>query len=562
MVAAGKAAKPDHSGLSYAEVAARQGQGQPAFTRNSWAALAEEDDDDAADDHGGVDAAGDNDEVWHDDQKGEDHADDAAPEEGHGPTEDDLKQEWVAACHSCRLLERDTRTPSRLVGEARAQRDEAERRWRAAKTPHPLHKRLRWAENELNEAMAKEEAHRRELQAHLESSARRTAQLQERQATDVARVARKREALAALLSEGAGAPRPLPAAERAARIAATGISTDVAPSLAAAIERLGAPLGGGEEVEGVRQELQIVAVSLARLEEVLRDGNAASAAEAMAASAQHYDISDHHRGRSPPGGDGACAQGGSSSDGAGKPAVAPANARWTRNSTNGPWRRSDDDDDGTMAAAPGSSAAAAAASRAALRRRLDGGHDSGVAAAAASAGGASAGLSGSTPTAVDTQLPLAAATNDLAEAERRAHQAAQLQLAESLRRQQRQLDDQQRQHDDAERQRREQLQSDEMRRHQQAVQQAAERQAAEEARQRSELLATMSPAELARAAELHAVQNAIGAQVFGTEGASQAVGMAYLHEAQRAAREAEAKETDRLMELSPQDLAAEQGTAW
>ncbi len=557
MVAPGKAAKPGHGGLSYAEAASRQAQGQPPPTRNSWAALAEEDDEgDAAGDLGDSDALEDNGGDWCDEEEGDDRADDAVPAGGQGPTEEDLKQEWVASCHSCRLLERDARTPNRLVAEARAQRDEAEKRWRAAKTPHPLYKRMRWAESDLNEAMAKEEAHRRELQAHLESSARRTAQLQQRQAADEARVARKREALAALLRESAGTPRPLPAAERAASIAAKRISTDVAPSLAAAIERLGAPLGGGDDVEGVRQELQTVAVSLARLEEVLRDGNAASAAEAMAATAQHYNIGDHHGGTS--------TQGASSSDGAGKPAAATGNTRWTRSSANGPWRRNDDDDDGLAAAAPGSAAAAAAAARVALRRRLDGGHDSGMATAAATAGGAGAGSSGGAQAAVDPQLPLpAAATNDLAEAERRAHQAAQHQLAESQRCQQRQLDEQQRQRDDAERQRREQLQNDEMRRHQQAVQQAAERQAAEEARQRSELLASMSPEELARAAELHAVQQAIGAQVFGTASATQAVGMAQLHEAQRAARDAEAQqEADRLMGLSPQELAAEQGASW
>ncbi len=243
--------------------------------------------------------------------------------------------------------------------------------------------------------------------------------------------------------------------------------------------------------------------------------------------------------------------------------AASGGTRWTKNSASGPWRRSGDGDDETTAAAPGSSTAAVAASRAALRRRLDDMQGGGLGVATANAGGASSGLNGNASTAMDTPPLPAAATNDLGEAERRAHQAAQLQFAESQRLQQRQVEDQQRQREDAERQRREQAQSDELRRHQLAVQQAAERQAAEEARQRSELLATMSPAELARAAELHAVQQALGAQIFGTEGASQAVGMAQLHEAQRAVREADAQqEADRLMGMSPQELAEEQGAQW
>ncbi len=66
---------------------------------------------------------------------------------GEGPTEEDLKQAWLSHCSAVRLLERDGKAvPVELLAAAKEQREAAERKWRAAKRPHPLHKRLRWAE--------------------------------------------------------------------------------------------------------------------------------------------------------------------------------------------------------------------------------------------------------------------------------------------------------------------------------------------------------------------------------------------------------------------------------
>jgi hypothetical protein len=98
-----------------------------------------------------------------------------------------------------------------------------------------------------------------------------------------------------------------------------------------------------------------------------------------------------------------------------------------------------------------------------------------------------------------------------------------------------------------------------MQRHQAALEQAAVQRAAEEARQREDLISRMSPAELARAAEVHAQQQAVAAHAFGTLSASQVAGLvhqAHVEDvAQEAAREGAQADHDYLMSLSPEDLA-------
>ncbi len=252
----------------------------PVVTRNSRAAMAEEEMDEDEDD-----IMPSRDDIEVDDQADDDgegeparlpHADGDAGDDDErggegGPEELDeseLKQMWTAHCNAVRVLERDPQTPHGLLADARARRDAAEARWRAAKKPHPRFKRLRWAEMELREAEAKEQQHRRELEQHQVQAARRTKELEERVAVDAARSGRRRAAIEALHAEGAQ-QRPKWSTDRAAIVAATGISTDVAPALLAAIERLGAQQGVDKET--VIQELQLVAVSLNRVEGVLRD---------------------------------------------------------------------------------------------------------------------------------------------------------------------------------------------------------------------------------------------------------------------------------------------------
>ncbi len=117
-------------------------------------------------------------------------------------------------------------------------------------------------------------------------------------------------------------------------MAAAGISMHVAPPLAAAIERLQCPVG--DDVEALRQELQLVAVSLGRVEEVLRD------ADAMPTSADgpaHYDISDATTdGGGQRGGGGGGHGSGYGGDGT-KPPTAAQAPRWAKQAEHGPWRR-------------------------------------------------------------------------------------------------------------------------------------------------------------------------------------------------------------------------------
>ncbi len=514
------------------------GQRAPAATRNSWAALldeelegggqdqemaTEENDDDLAANEGD-DGGGDSAHHDHDHGHGEDDVEggEEGGEEGDAMAQLDefeLKRMWQALGNSVRLLERDPQSPPCLVAEARARRDAAEERWRAAKKPHPLSKRLKWAEADLRDAESKERQHRLELQQHLEQTARRTRELEERVSVDAARTQRRRAAVEALYAEGA--QRPGWAAGSAARVAATGIATDVAPALLAAIERL-AHQGG--DTETIRQELQLVAVSLNRVEGVLRD--ATDQQPQADDGPERFDISDDANGGGRGGGGGA--QGGArpagdTSDPAGRPPrpAAASVPRWSKPSPNEPWRKS----------APTVSSAGAAEE---ARRLLLSSTSSGALGAGAGAAGGDGGAPG--PGADDGSR------------------------ADDGRRLQQQMDEQRRQQEEEEmRARRVQQQQEELLRHQAALQQAAEARAAEETRQREALIASMSPQELARAAELHAQQAAVGSQVFGTQAAGHLASMVQQAHvggpAVGATETSERADVDHLMSLSPEELA-------
>ncbi len=499
--------------------------------RNSWAALSEEDDDDG--DHmetdgpavgGEVGGAGGHDEDDGDAEEGDEDRGDA-----HGDLDEGaLRRAWQGHCHACKLMERNAHDfPARLLDEARALRDAAERQWRAAKQPQPLHKRLRWAEAALREAEGKERAHRQELQEHLAAAEQRTKEIEGRIAVDAARTARRRAALDALRFEAA--PRALPSSERAARVAVSGITSDVGPQLAAIIERMATPLG--DDAESIRQELQLVAVSVSRVEGVLREGTEADARSGCTA---HFDISDTSAngpadggGDGPPGDDHGGRDG---KDNVTRTAAQPL-TRWARQAEHGVWKK----DGGNNA----TSGAAVDEARRMLQGKLVGTPTVG----SPSATGAPAGPGLE-----------AANTNDLAEAERRSRHMAQQQLLALQQRQQAPKDEQQQLQEDVQRQQRLHSQQEELRKHQAAMQQAAQARAAEEDRQREALIASMSPQELARAAELHAQQAAIGAQVFGTQTASQLADMVHQAERQRA----EQAEVEQLMGTSQEDFIAQQ----
>ncbi len=519
---------------------------------NSWAELAEEDDDELLEEEVPMHCDDEQQEPGQppahehaqqppqlDERRDDDGADgDEADDVGEGAADEStLKRDWLAHCSACRLLERDGRTPHQLVVEARALRDSAEKRWRAAKTPHPLHKRLRWAESELRDAEARESARRDELEVHLAQAAKRTRELEDRLSVDAARTARKREAVERLHREGAGG-HCRPSAERAAIAAATGISTEVAPVLLAAIEKLGASTN--EEQEAARKELQLAAVSLSKVEEVLREG---VQPPAPSGGPVQYDIGDddfddHRRGdndhRLP---SDARTTGTSGAD---RPPAAAAVPRWTKAPNNGPWRRT------------GCSKSAVEEARRLLARRADGA----TGATGHAAGDGTGDKLGAHGKAYERS---GATTNDLAVAERRDREAAQEQWREFQQRQEEAKDADQLRQEEQLRLQREQRCNEELQRHQAEAQRAAEARAAEEARQREQLMATMSPEQLALAAELHAQQLAIGAKTFGTQEAAHLAGLAHQAHVQRTLQEAEGvggqADADRLMAMSPEEFA-------
>ncbi len=553
-------------------------------TRNSWAAMAEEEDEEVDDGHqpglpvdgtsetlvdaGGMEATPSS----TDDQPGNAATDARDDGDGDGRVDEtQLRGEWLAQCSTVRTLERELRAPpalrNRLIEEARASRDAAEAKWRAARTPPPLSRRLRWAEAELREAENKERSHRQELALHLEQAAKRTRELEERIATDVARTSRKRAAIEALHAEGASLqPLPTWTTGQAARMAATGISTDVAPALVAVIERLGTP--SGADVVALRQELELCAVSLSKVEGVLREATTEGQSNTGGGPAR-YDISDGAtRDVGYDGGTDGNAGGGDG--GTSNPPQAAAVPRWTKPSPNQPWKR--------MLVADSSCNTSSATAAEEARKLLRGGSPGGVLPLAAATGAAGApmdvtdgegsvphGRTGSQQQQQQQQqarqlLPSAADTNDLAEAERRSRLAAQQQFLASQQAQLQQQDEQARQHEDAQRAQRERRQREEAERHQAEIQKAAAAREEEEAKERAALLANMSPQERARAEEAQAQLAVVGSQIFGTQAASELAGLVHQHHvhtvAQGAAQSGEQIEVDRLMAMSPEDFAA------
>ncbi len=486
----------------------------------SWAALAEEDDDDdncdIDDGDGGCGDADDND--------GADWDDSLEPGAADGQVADEipeaqLKSLWLSHCAAVKTLERDKSVLPEVLASVKQQRDAAERRWKAAKSPHPLHKRLRWAENDVRAAAAKEASRRRELELHLEQAAARTKEIEERLAVDIARTQRKRDALAAIQREASFGS--CAGTERAARAAVEGIASDIGPSLAAIIEKL----GDGDET--IRQDLQVLSTSLGRVEGVLRE---AAEAQLAAREPECFDIGGgDDKGDGDLGGqdgmhddigDGSCNGGRRVQARTANIASAP---RWTQPAANAPWRRLS------------SSQAAVEEARKMLRVGTGGDTGSG------------------------TGTATSAETNDLAIAERRRQLEAQAQFAAAIdRRQAVQADPMQAQEEERMRAQREQAQRDEMLRHQNAAAKAAADAEAEAVRQREALWASLSPAEREAAIKVRNQQAAVGAHVFGTQEASQLAGLvhqAHVHDRTGADANAEAAEVDLLMQMSPEEFA-------
>ncbi len=467
-----------------------------------------------------------------------------APE---GPSHEQLRHEWDKHCAAVRLLERDEGgVPPSLIQAARSQRDLAEKRWRAAKPLQPLHKRVRWAESELREAELKESARRRELDEHLAASERRTRDLEARLEVDCARTARKRAALDDL--RGRETLARCPTTEAAAHVAIAGIADDIAPAMSA----IAANLGSGDTA--ARRGIQIAIQSLARVENVLREATRAAGENRLpsgslgtALGTAHFDIS------SEPGGGAdaaAAATAAANTTSTHHPSPAPHNPtlRWTKEGPEGRWKKAR------------TSAEAADEARQLIQGMQEGSAGSsdandGAAAAATDACQATDRQEGAHNEAVEDPTR----TNDIAEAARRSERASQRQFQESLRQQSQQADQRQQQAEQEQRRVREHQQQQELQRHQAALERAAAERAELEAKQREEMVSRMSPAELARAAEVYAQQQAVAAHAFGSLSASHVAGL--VHQAhvenvvQEAAMEGAAADHDYLMSLAPEDLA-------
>ncbi len=504
------------------------GQGEATKPRvrchNSWAALAEEEEDDAHDELSPCDVDEDGHDDVGDSNGGGGCQGGALEGEGDGdpqkPSEAQLKGVWQAHCAVVKKLERDRQTvPPEVLASVKAQRDAAEQRWRAAKAPHPLHKRLRWAENEWRAAQLKEDSRRRELAAHLEEVAARTRDIENRLAVDVARTARKRAALDALLSEGR--VNEAETIEKAARVAVTDLGTDIGPALSAIIERL------GDRDQCLKEDLQTLSTSLGRVEEVLR--GAAQEQSARRTAPERFDIGADHNDDDgfddDDGGTGDGDEGGRRvrrREGPGVETITAA-SRWTQPSENAPWRRT--------------TTSCSAVEHA--RRLLQ----------ASNGGGADGNKSAESPSD----------TNDLAVAEQRQRAQAQGQLRTALEQQQRLQNDPQRARAEEElRRQRERCMQDEIQKHHDAAARAAAEAEAESARQKEASWARLSPEEKEAALRVRDQQAAIGAQVFGTQAASHLAGIvhqAHVQERAQVDNAAGDQDVDFLMRMSPEEFA-------
>ncbi len=170
-----------------------------------------------------------------------DEADDDAPEEAPGPSE--LRQLWQQEVGVVRQLARQGLSPDHpAMVAAIAARDDAEGKWRGAKTPAPLATRLGWAQKKLDRAISIQAGTRQEMQALERQYNDSMAELQARMAEDSERVRKRRQQLETIQTEaGGGVPsQKMHGADgEAVRRACDTLRQEVAPALAALAEQLG-----------------------------------------------------------------------------------------------------------------------------------------------------------------------------------------------------------------------------------------------------------------------------------------------------------------------------------
>ncbi len=181
-----------------------------------------------------------------------------------------LKRAWDREAATVRMLERDGMPADHPVLRAAvAARDDAERAYRDRRSPHPVARRMGWAQSRLDKAVAREGKTREELLAFERDMAWRRKRIMDRLDLDVERVSKRRQELAELQEEaGAEAPSVARLAEegKAACGRAAGGLRNAAPRALALVESLpeGSPARGEanllvSQLADLQRELELAA---------------------------------------------------------------------------------------------------------------------------------------------------------------------------------------------------------------------------------------------------------------------------------------------------------------
>ncbi len=210
----------------------------------------QEADDDGMDLDGATAHAGDDDDDI-------DGAEDDVTEDAPGPSE--LRQLWQQEVGMVKQMARQGISPEHpAMVAAIAARDDAERKWRGAKTPAPLATRLGWAQRKLDRAISIQADTRQEMQALERQYKASMAELQERLAEDSERVSKRRQQLESVqLEAGGGAPKQRMQGSQgeAVRRACNTLRQDVAPALVALAEQLGTGTDAWSSVNSILAKL-------------------------------------------------------------------------------------------------------------------------------------------------------------------------------------------------------------------------------------------------------------------------------------------------------------------
>ncbi len=203
-----------------------------------------------------VDMDGDSDDSAGDDDGDADVAEDDEPEGAPSPSE--LRQMWQQEVGVVKQLARQGLSPDHpAMVAAVAARDEAEGKWRGAKTPAPLATRLGWAQRKLDRAVNIQAGTRQEMLDLEQQFKADMAALQSRMDEDTARVKKRRQQLESIQVEAGGGTgqRRQGVDGEAVRRACDTLRQEVAPALVALAEQLGTGTDAWSTVNGLLAKL-------------------------------------------------------------------------------------------------------------------------------------------------------------------------------------------------------------------------------------------------------------------------------------------------------------------